>query len=84
MVHQYRRKNDWFLNLRFDVISLAGGTCSYCHREPATQVHHLRYPVGRREEARDLAAVCDRCHMIAHGVVAANDNDIQEEMDLLK
>lgn len=73
---------DWWRNLRFEVISLAGGICSLCHREPATQVHHLRYPVGRREQIRDLMACCDSCHYRLHHPVAANDNFEQDEFDL--
>lgn len=76
------RKWNWWNNLRFEVISLAGGICSFCHVEPASQVHHLRYPVGRREQPRDLAAVCDDCHRKIHGLTPANDNEDQFEIDL--
>jgi hypothetical protein len=73
----------WLQNLRWEVIgNRAGGVCENCHKAFATQVHHLRYPAGRREEARDLMAVCDRCHHLFHYPVAANDNFEQDEFDL--
>jgi hypothetical protein len=75
------KKWKWWSDLRFEVISLAGGICSVCYIRPATQVHHKVYPVGRREQARDLMAICNLCHENAHGLVAANDNEKQEELD---
>jgi hypothetical protein len=52
----------WYSNLRWQVINdRAGGICERCHKDSATQVHHLCYPRGCREQARDLLAVCDLC-----------------------
>jgi hypothetical protein len=73
----------WWKALRWQVLGeRAGGVCESCHREFATQVHHLHYPVGRREQARDLMAVCDGCHYSFHHPVAANDNFEQEEFEI--
>lgn len=73
----------WWRVLRWQVINdRAGGICEACHIEFATQVHHLRYPTGRREQARDLMAVCDPCHYLLHHPVPANDNFEQEEFEL--
>lgn len=70
------RTRRYYLNLWWHVINeRACGICERCHKEPATQVHHLRYPRGRREQARDLLAVCDLCHYLLHHPAPANDND---------
>jgi hypothetical protein len=67
--------NRWWRELWWYVINdRAGGICERCHKEPAVQVHHLVYPIGRREQARDLMAVCDACHYLLHHP-PANDND---------
>lgn len=70
-------EQSWWRKLRWQVIADAGGMCRSCHKYPAVQVHHWEYPRGRREQARDLLAVCDFCHMKFHGLVPANDNDDQ-------
>jgi hypothetical protein len=68
----------WYSNLRWQVINdRAGGICERCHKDSATQVHHLCYPRGRREQARDLLAVCDLCHYLLHFPAPANDNEPQ-------
>ncbi len=73
----------WWRNLRWQVLNeRAGGICEKCHKEFATEVHHLTYPVGRREQARDLMAVCDGCHYLLHYQTPANDNFEQEELPL--
>jgi hypothetical protein len=70
------RTRRYYLNLWWHVINeRACGTCERCHKEPATQVHHIRYPRGRRDQARDLLAVCDLCHYLLHHPAPANDND---------
>jgi hypothetical protein len=69
---KYQRK------LWFDVIRNARGLCQVCHVETATQVHHFNYPSHRRDQARDLIAICDDCHYIIHHpteIMAANDNE---------
>ena len=69
--------------LRWQVINeRAGGICECCHVRFAVQVHHTHYPTGRREQARDLLAVCDKCHHDIHHPIAANDNFEQEEFEL--
>jgi hypothetical protein len=74
------RTRRYYVNLCWYVINeRACGICERCHKEPATQVHHLRYPRGRREQARDLLAVCDLCHYLP---APANDND--PELPLVK
>jgi hypothetical protein len=68
--------NKWWRELRWQVINdRAGGICERCHKEPAVQVHHLDYPIGRREQLRDLMAVCDDCHHLLHYPTPANDNE---------
>jgi hypothetical protein len=77
----------WFNTVRWEVINFrARGLCEICNVQTANEVHHLRYPVGRREQARDLVAVCDDCHRGIHladgDFVGANDNFEQDEFDL--
>ena len=73
----------WFKIICWDVINdRAGGICERCHKETATQVHHLCYPTGRREQYRDLLAVCDECHRRLHNLSAANDNDPEISLSL--
>jgi hypothetical protein len=43
--------------------------------EHVAMPRNLRYPRGRREQARDLLAVCDLCHYLLHHPAPANDND---------
>jgi hypothetical protein len=70
-----RYADKWWRELWWRVINeRAGGICERCHKEPAVQVHHLTYPTGRREQARDLLAVCDACHYSLHHPTPANDN----------
>jgi len=67
--------NKWWWRLRWQVLNRAGGVCEACHVRTAEQVHHLKYPRDRREEMRDLQAVCDECHRRFHHLEAANDNE---------
>ena len=81
-LYNYQR---WWRQLRWYVINeRAGGICENpgCN-EPATQVHHLVEPVGRRECATDLMALCDGCHYRVHYFPsAANDNEHQLKLQL--
>lgn len=54
--------------------------CGAC----AVETHHLCYPVGRREEPRDLQAVCRFHHWWLHhfDLPAANDNEEAEQLEL--
>jgi hypothetical protein len=72
----------WWRQLRWQVMDRAGGICEICFKEPATQLHHVCYPTGRREQLRDLCAVCNRCHSRLHDRVAANDNSPQLDLPL--
>ena len=73
----------WWRALRWYVINdRAGGVCEQCNFEFATQVHHLVYPSGRREQASDLLALCDDCHHAMHFPVFVADNDNQPALDL--
>lgn len=77
---------NWWRLLRWFVINdRAGGMCELrwpgC-LQTATEVHHVHYPVGRREQASDLLAVCDHCHYLQHYPAPANDNDEQHLLAL--
>lgn len=86
---QYSRRlysEKWWRQLRWFVINeRAGGMCeirkSGCYGV-ATEVHHVCYPVGRREQASDLLAACDWCHYLMHYPAPANDND-EDELPLV-
>lgn len=44
------------------------GFCALCLRNPATQVHHLRYPkVWGTEPLKTLLCLCAGCHKSLHG-----------------
>jgi len=45
--------------------------CQRCHKEPATEVHHLVH-VG---VASDLLPVCSACHRSIHRRKVAHDNE---------
>jgi hypothetical protein len=78
--------NKWWRDLCWFVINeRAGAVCERCHVRPAVQVHHVCYPVGRREEARDLMGVCDTCHCWLHfGPDPANNNEPPLALELSK
>jgi len=53
---------------RVRVLARAGGRCEGCGRvAPALDVHHLPYDRLGRERLADLKALCDACHLKAHG-----------------
>lgn len=57
-----------FLAVRKRVMERAGGICERCRKRPATQPHHLRYPVwGTFDVPENLLAVCRPCHAAIHG-----------------
>jgi hypothetical protein len=46
----------------------ANGRCEDCHRKPASEVHHLRYPLWNSfDTPSNLRAVCHECHCIVEG-----------------
>src|SRR6516225_1290151 len=53
----------------------ACGICERCHKEPATQVHHLRYPRGRREQARNASCERRATRMVGEMVARAVGED---------
>jgi len=77
----------WWRKLRYEVIYLrANGRCevrTFGCQGKATQVHHVTYPVGRREQHTDLVACCDMCHYLMHYPPPANDNDDEAELPLV-
>jgi hypothetical protein len=78
MARKYRRylgpNKGWWWRLCWHIFERAGGQCERCYAHTAEQIHHLCYPTSRREEPRDLIAVCDQCHYELHYPEAANDN----------
>lgn len=77
MLNQHR----WWRVLRWEVMARAGGVCEVCHKNDATEVHHLVYPVSRRERASDLYAICNDCHYRLHFPRPA-DNDNTPQLPL--
>jgi hypothetical protein len=73
----------WYLKLRHRVKERAHFKCEIpgCNAW-ADQVHHLVYPTGRREDMRDLMAVCARHHYEMHNRRPANDNKEDEQLEL--
>jgi hypothetical protein len=74
----------WYRNLRHTVFARAHGICEVngCGKR-ATELHHLCYPTARREEPRDLMAVCTWHHHWFHfTLVPANDNEEAEQLEL--
>jgi hypothetical protein len=60
-------KHPKFLNIRSIVLSQASFICQVCNSEPATQVHHVRYPPwGTFDVPENLIAICHRCHYEVH------------------
>lgn len=59
-----------FKAIRARVIQRAHGQCERCHRNPVTEVHHLRYPPwGTFDVPENLIAICHACHCKIHGKV---------------
>jgi hypothetical protein len=42
--------------------------CQVCHKNKATQVHHLNYDHWKNEPLDDLISVCRLCHMSLHNI----------------
>ena len=66
---------------RAEAFERSGGTCQFCGMEPARDAHHwalpLHYPSGCEVKARDLTALCRRCH-----VAATDMRKTREEADV--
>lgn len=69
-------RSEWWRRLRGHVLSHLSYECEFCASR-ATQVHHVRYPrvsdLGS-ESIKSLYAICSRCHEIAHGLSASNND----------
>ena len=64
----YLRTLDW-QTLRKRPLKRARGMCEVCHRNPATQIHHIKYPPWGRwweDKAKNLQALCGTCHKNTH------------------
>lgn len=74
----------WYRALRREVMRRAHNMCEVkgCCKW-ASAVHHLYYPIARRDEPRDLMAVCEWHHYYFHyGPAPANDNEEDEQLEL--
>ena len=60
LLRKYWRSTHW-RQVRDEVLA-AHPVCQLCRRRAATQVHHKTYATLGRETARDVDAVCARCH----------------------
>ena len=57
-----------FLEVRRQAFDRAGGLCERCKQRPATEPHHLAYPIwGEFDVVENLLAVCHECHCIIEG-----------------
>jgi protein-arginine kinase activator protein McsA len=54
----------------------ANYVCQRCHKNQATEVHHLTYMRVFNELATDLLPVCSTCHRNIHHRKPANDNQL--------
>jgi hypothetical protein len=78
----------WYLGTAFwrerreRCMKRAKGTCEWCKKRRATQVHHLTYMRVFNELPTDLVALCDPCHRNVHQLKPANDNQIAFEFSM--
>lgn len=64
----YLGSKEW-RDIRNLVMDRSRGTCELCRQEPASQVHHVRYPkMFSQDHPDNLLALCDRCHSMQHGI----------------
>jgi hypothetical protein len=76
---------DWYLRLRRTVFKRAHGICEVAGcSNMAVVMHHRCYPTGRREEPRDMMAICNPHHLWFHRMMKppANDNEEHEQLEL--
>lgn len=59
-----------FATIRKQAFQRSSGICEICHKDPATEAHHLKYPNWRDGEIDipgNLVAICHPCHCKIHG-----------------
>ena len=65
---QYLR-HPLFRALRAAVMARAENVCEECKARPATEVHHLKYPIwGSFDTIDHMRAICHECHCEEHEV----------------
>ena len=74
-------KTDRWAELRRDALKKNNGECSVC-LNPATQVHHKRYPdIFGYESVFDLSILCKGCHYMYHNPYPGLDEVREEVME---
>jgi len=57
-----------FRAIRKQAMENAKWTCQDCHKNRATEVHHLKYPPwGEFDIVENLLPICHMCHCKRHG-----------------
>jgi 5-methylcytosine-specific restriction endonuclease McrA len=64
--NQYLESPEWHTR-RDKVMKRAGGICEGCLSRRAVHVHHTTYAHVGRELLFELIALCEPCHVVAHG-----------------
>lgn len=74
-VYEWYLGSEFWAEKRRCAMERAKYVCQRCHKNKATEVHHVTYLRVFNELASDLLPVCSACHRDIHHLKPANDNE---------
>ena len=81
--YKYLKSDEWKL-LRATALDRSDGFCQFCG-QPATQVHHVKYPKKYGDENPDnLIPVCKKCHEVSHGIQEKDEMSNLKNAEIMK
>jgi hypothetical protein len=75
--YQWYLGSEFWAEKRRCAMARAKYVCQRCHKNKATEVHHMTYLRVFNELATDLLPVCSACHRDIHHLKPANDNQLE-------
>ncbi len=64
----YLKSKEW-AEIRIELFNSRGRKCERCESTKRIHIHHKNYDNIFNEEPTDLEILCNKCHLIEHGLI---------------